>query len=76
MNIFLTDEENQRKNINFYSEFFPEPIHLDDEQMSSIVIEKLEIIAQQWNIIHHKQKRQFVKQRLRFYSTRCFNNRL
>jgi len=63
---FLLDAGNQRANINLYSEFFPEPIHLDDEQMSSQVIEQLEIIAQQWNIVHHKQKRQYVKQRFDF----------
>jgi hypothetical protein len=34
--------------------------------MSSKIIEQLEIIAQHWNIIHHKQKRQYVKQRLGF----------
>ncbi|CAF5155520.1 unnamed protein product, partial [Rotaria sp. Silwood1] len=30
------------------------------------MIEQLEIIAQQWNIVHHKQKRQFIKQRFAF----------
>lgn len=64
VNEYLFETENQRENINLYSEFFPEPIHLDDEQMSSQVIEQLEIIAQQWNLVHHKQKRQLIKQRL------------
>ncbi len=62
VNAFLLDTEN----INLYSQFFPKPIHLDDEQMSTEVIEQLERIAQQWKIIHHKQKRQYVKQRLSF----------
>jgi hypothetical protein len=66
VNAFLLAAGNQRKNIKLYSEFFPKPIRLDDVQMSSLVIEQLETIAQQWNIVHHKQKRQFVKQRLSF----------
>jgi hypothetical protein len=66
INMFLTDEENQRENINLYSEFFPEPIHLDEVEISEKVIEKLEMIAQQWNIQHHKQKRQVLKRRLGF----------
>lgn len=66
INMFLTDEEYQRKNVTLYSEFFPEPIHLDDENMSGSVIEIIETIAQQWNIKHHKQKRQVLKRRLGF----------
>ena len=66
VNMFLTDEQNQRENITLYSEFFPEPIHLDEVDMSEGVIYKLEMIAQQWNIRHHKQKRQALKQRLGF----------
>ncbi|CAF0882898.1 unnamed protein product [Rotaria sp. Silwood1] len=66
INMFLTDEENQRKNINLYSEFFSEPIYLDKEETSDRFIEILEIIAEQWNIIHHKGKRQVLKRRLGF----------
>jgi Leucine-rich repeat (LRR) protein len=66
INMFITNEEYQRKNIILYSEFFPEPIHLDDENMSEDIIEILEIIAQQWNMKHHKQKRQILKQQLGF----------
>ncbi|CAF2559345.1 unnamed protein product [Rotaria sp. Silwood2] len=66
VNMFLTDEENQRKNINLYSEFFSEPIYLDKEETSEAYIEILEIIAEQWNIIHHKGKRQVLKRRLGF----------
>ena len=63
---YLTELGNQRGNINLYSGFFPEPLHFDDEQMSPMVIQQLELIAQQWNLVHHKQKRRFVKQRLKF----------
>ncbi|CAF3723227.1 unnamed protein product [Rotaria sordida] len=66
VNMFLTDENNQRKNINLYSEYFSEPIYLDKEEISERFIEILEIIAEQWNIIHHKKKRQVLKQRLGF----------
>lgn len=67
VNVFLLEEGNHRENINLYSDFFSTPIHLNDEQMSMLVIEKLENIAQQWNILHHKQKQQYVKQCLGFY---------
>jgi hypothetical protein len=65
VNMFLTDEDNQRTNITLYSEFFSEPIHLDKNEMSD-VIGKFEIIAQQWNIVHHKEKCQVLKRRLGF----------
>jgi len=64
--MILTNEEYQRKNITLYSKFFSEPIHLDDNDIAEEVIEKLENIAQQWNIKHHKQKREIVKRRLGF----------
>lgn len=63
---YLGEMGDERGNINLYSGFFPEVLHFDDEHMSSIVIEKFELIAQQWNLVHHKQKRQFVKQRLKY----------
>ncbi|CAF1367572.1 unnamed protein product [Adineta steineri] len=65
VNMFLTDEENQRTNITLYSELFSEPIHLDNNDMSD-VIETFEIISQQWNIVHHKEKRQILKRKLGF----------
>ncbi|UJR21005.1 hypothetical protein I4U23_024105 [Adineta vaga] len=65
VNMFLTDEENQRTNITLYSELFPEPIYLDNNDISN-VIGTFEIIAQQWNIIHHKEKCQALKRRLGF----------
>ncbi|CAM4872819.1 unnamed protein product [Rotaria socialis] len=64
VNMYLTDEENQRKNIHLYSEYFSDAIYLDREETSHQVIEILEIIAEQWNIKHHKQKRQLLKRRL------------
>jgi hypothetical protein len=64
--MFLNQDEYQRKNITLYSEFFSEPIYLDDDEMIEEMIEKLENIAQQWNIKHHKQKREVLKQRLGF----------
>ena len=64
INMFLTDEQQQRKNVVVYSEFFPEPIDFNEENMSDRFIEILENIAQQWNIQHHKQKRLVLKQRL------------
>lgn len=66
VNMFLTDEENQRQNIYLYSEFFPEPIYLEKEETSQKFIEILEIIAEQWNMKHHKQKRTVLKRRLGF----------
>lgn len=63
---YLLDMGSERGNINLYSGFFPEPLHFDDERMASIIIQQLEIIGQQWNLVHHKQKRRFVKQRLKF----------
>ena len=83
VNMFLTDEENQRTNITLYSEFFLEPFHLDEIENKTIerIIKILETIAEQWNNRHHKQKRQILKQRLGFteidsllidYDT-CFN---
>ncbi|CAF4390944.1 unnamed protein product, partial [Adineta steineri] len=65
VNMFLTDEENQRTNITLYSELFSEPIHLANNDMSD-VIETFEIISQQWNIVHHKEKRQILKRKLGF----------
>ncbi|CAF4520890.1 unnamed protein product, partial [Rotaria magnacalcarata] len=62
--MYLTDEENLRKNINSYSEYFSEAIYLDREETSHQVIDILEIIAEQWNIKHHKQKRQRLKRHL------------
>lgn len=67
VNEFLNNEEYQRKNIHLYSDIFSEPIYLDDDDMTDEVIEKFEIIAQQCNIKHHKQKRQILKQRLGFF---------
>jgi hypothetical protein len=67
VNAFLLNEGGHRENINLYSDFFPTPIHLNDEQMLTLVIEQLDTIAQQWNILHHKQKQRFIKQRLGFY---------
>ncbi|CAF1183875.1 unnamed protein product [Rotaria sordida] len=66
VNAFLIDEGDQRENIKFYSEYFLEPIHINDDQISSLIIEQLETITQQWNIVHHKQKRQLIKQRFAF----------
>ncbi|CAF1651137.1 unnamed protein product [Adineta ricciae] len=65
INMFLTDEENQRTNVALYSELFPEPIHLDNNDIS-YVIERFESIAQQWNIVHRKGKQQALKRRLGF----------
>lgn len=67
--MFLTDDQNQRTNINLYSEFFAEPVYLDREETSGEVIEVLEMIAEQWNITHHKQKRQSLKQRLGLFES-------
>ena len=55
-----------RDNIELYSEFFPRVLRLDDEPMSSFVIEQLETIAQQWKRLHHKEKRASVRRRLGF----------
>jgi Leucine-rich repeat (LRR) protein len=66
VNMFLINEEYQRKNITLYSEFFFEPIHLDDDDQISEVIDKLENIAKEWNIKHHKKKRHVLKRRLGF----------
>ncbi|CAF3013476.1 unnamed protein product [Rotaria sp. Silwood2] len=66
VNAFLINTEDQRGNIKFYSEYFLEPIDINDDQISSLIIEQLETIAQQWAIVHHKQKRQLIKQRFAF----------
>jgi hypothetical protein len=64
VNMFVTDENYQRTNIQIYSEYFLRPVYFDDEHMSSVFIEQLESIAQQRNIIHNKHKRLILKQRL------------
>ena len=66
------EARNQRDNIDFYSQFFPEAIRLDDEGMSSVLINQFELIAQQWNLVHDKQKRQLVKERLSFVPEDAF----
>ena len=65
---YILDPLNQRRNINFYSEFFPEPIDLNNDQMSTSFIDKLETIARQWNLVHDKQTRMLVRQRFHFLS--------
>lgn len=66
VNMFLTDEEYRRTNIHVYSDYFPQVLHLDDEQTTSIVLEQLESLAQQWNVTHAKGKRGNLKRRLGF----------
>ena len=60
----MADEDYRGKNIRLYSDHFSQAIHFDDENMSSSVIEKLELIAQQWNQVHCKHKRLAVKRTL------------
>lgn len=67
VNMFFTNDESRRTNVIFYSEFFPEPIDFSDENISDYIIEVFETIAQQWNIQHHKHKRQILKQRLQLF---------
>lgn len=71
VNMFLTDEEKQRHNIQLYSELFPDPIYLESERISDRFIEILENIAEQSNFKHHKGKRYVLKRRLGFMEKEC-----
>ena len=63
---FLVQKDERRDHVHLYSNSFPVPFHLDDEDMSAVAIEHLESLAQQWNIVHHKEKRLKLRQRFRF----------
>ena len=67
VNMFLTNDDYQRKNIRLYSDYFPEPIYFDNEQISKDLIEKFELIAQKWNLKYPKQLNSILKQNLRFF---------
>lgn len=67
MNAFLSHGEDQRKHIKFYSDYFLEPVQINDEEIVASLIEQLETIGQQWNIVHHKQKRDYVKENFAFF---------
>ncbi|CAF2066349.1 unnamed protein product [Rotaria magnacalcarata] len=66
VNTFLLTQGDQRENINLCSDNFMEPIQINDDEMESPLIEQLEAIAQQWNIVHHKQKQEVIKQLFTF----------
>lgn len=63
---FLTNSKYPRTHVRLYSDLFPTPLFLDDETMSTNVIEQFEYVARQWNFVHHKDKKLQLRQRFAF----------
>ena len=63
---FLMKPNKRRDHVRLYSNFFPTLICFDDEQLAARMIDRLESLSQQWNLIHHKEKRNEIRHRLPF----------